>query len=684
MVREDDSILMKSLLKITTERYSLDEKLGCLDHLEQIGCGDVSTALVNLVKHSMHPCIRALSIHALFTWIQRWPRACDTLVDLDVIPALLDSLFPTASMKYDVAMHSASAASGILGYLIEGRHGRSEAFLEQMVCHNGAGKVLAVCCSPQHGSVVCMALDLLKKLTKLSPRIFESIMQQNGPSIVAGLLRTYKRHQDVVKYATLLLARWSAIPGIADRLESTSVFESLWEVITTMRGYDSKIYAYAVCGICVLSVDRVERLCSLLVRQGTNDMAAFCSAIEHYDECFQNHSVVHHTIWQAVSSAYGERIVVQAARLGLLDALAKWETNEELILEVIASLAESKKDYEESDAILASFLVKKMPQFPEETVQALFSAGSLVDALVKQAFHDIVREREESHPTDVDEGSDLLLDTDMMLTSEPSAESLALLVEDHDTKGCQPECQKATHRLGDACFEAFAGENIFVGSTVVLCKVMDKLREKMEGSKHEEEEPATKKFKTSTRDIHDMVTFRIGGASLSVPKDSIRKESRVVSLLLEDDDSDIEIPTLHHLSTKDAVCAFRRIFEWCKTRDIPERMSLGDISCCWIAADYLDMSDEFTNYLFNQKVEPRLCTSTTQGRAHVYTWLSSLCRMFLGAESLYRWAARCMIYEFGKCHMSLDGMPNLESLKEFAQLDGMSTAVTAHLRIGFS
>jgi len=604
------------------------------------------------------------------------------LVELDVIPSLLECLSPNVLTRNDIAAHSVSASTSILGYLIDGNHKWSVAFLDQMERHNAAGKLLGLCHQDQASMVVCTAIDLLKKMTKTSPRIFQSIMDQNGPSIIVTSLRMHRRLPEVVKYASLLLARWGAIPGMADRLESSGVFEALWEVISS-HGYDSKAYAYAVCGICVLSIDRVEKLCRMLTREGTSDIIAFCSAIKHYDHCFQKHSIVHHTIWQAISSGYGSRIVLKAARLGLLEILASWETNCNLILSVIASLVESIQEFENNDAILASFLVKKMPQYPEEAVRALFYGNSpkncLVDKLVEQSFRHLVQENENSEG----ESSHVLYETDM-LTSEPSIDSLALLIEDNEEKGYQHEVRSITG-LGAACFEAFTGTNICLGSTVILCKVLAKLRAKMGGvdspNREEKEEPTPKRFKSSSCD--GIITFRVGDTLISTSKEVFLKESRVASLLLEDSDSEVEVHGLNHLSTEGTVYALKIIFAWCKNKQILEDMSLGEIQLCWIAADYLDMSDEFTDYLFAEKLEPRLSMSSEDDRAHVYTWLSSLCRMFLGAESLNGWAARCIAYEFGQCEMSLDRIPNLEYLKEFAQLDGMSAAVTAHLRSGF-
>lgn len=681
------------MLKIITERYGVDEEFGCLDHLEQIGCGDVSVNLFNLVKNSTHGCIRYLSIHALFSWIQTWPRSCNTLVALDVVPCLIQFLSPDPSIMKDIPMHSISIAGSILAYLIDGNHNSSEAFLEQMQGCNAAGKLLGLCNYQEQGSMgLCMALDLLKKLTKASPRIFESIIQQNGASIVSRTLRAHKRHPEVVKYAALLLARWGAVPGMADRLDSSGIFEALWEIIS-LQGYDSKTYAYAACGICVFSIDCVEKLCRMLIQEGTDTMAAFCSAIEHYDECFQKHSIVHHTIWNAISSAYGTRIVVLAGRLGLLESLAKWDTNCKLILSVIGSLVEAGHAFEDSDGLLASFLVKKMPQFPEDTVLALFSGNSrnicLMDTLVDQSFRHLVQENDECYKNNIDGNIDSVSDCDM-LTSEPSADSLALLIEDNDAKGSHQQDVKkdSSKELGNACFEAFARDNVCVGSTVILCKVLGKLCHMLAGTNHkgrEEEEPTAKRFKSSSRASDTIVMFRIGDTPISISKEILLRESRLASILLDDDcDSEIEIPALHQLSAENTVVAFMRLFAWCENGHISDCMNLEEVQHCWIAADYLDMSDAFMGYLFEHKVEPSLLTYNTDDRALVYTWLSSLCNMFLGAQSLYSWAARCIIYEFRQTEMFHGRVPNLESLKDFAQLDGMSAAVTAHLKRGFA
>ena len=677
------------MLKIVAGQYVVDEDFGCLDHLEQIGTGDVSVNLFNLVKNSTCGCIRALSIHALLSWIQRWPRSCNTLVPLDVVPCLLESISPNASTRNDVALHSISMTGAILGYLIDGNHACSVAFLDQMDLHNIVGKLLGLCCSQDQGSMgVCVALDLLKRLTKASPRIFESIIQQHGPSIVSRSLRIHKRNPEVVKYGTLLLARWGALPGMADRLDSSGVFEALWEVIS-VHGYDSKTYAYAACGICMLSIDSVEKLCRMLIQEGTDAMASFCSAIEHYDECFEKHSIVHHTIWQAISSAYGSRMVLLAGRLGLLESLAKWDTNCELILSVIRSLIEAGHRFEDSDAMLASFLVKKMPHFPEDTVLALFSGNSrkncFVETLVDQSFRHLAQQNAEYYKDFVEENEDNFSETDMLI-SEPSTDSLALLIEDNDAKGSlQQEVKNSNSKgLGDACFDAFARENVYIGSTVILCKVLGKLCPALVGRTDQTEEPRAKRLKSSFRDSDTTVMFRIGGTLISVSKEILLKESRVASLLLEDCNSEIEIPALHQLSTENIVVAFRRIFAWCQHGYISDDMTLEEVQHCWIAADYLDMSDEFMEYLFEHKVEPCLLMYRTDDRALVYTWLSSLCRMFLGSQSLYSWAARCVIHELRQAEMFHRRLPNLESLQDFAQLDGMSAAVTAHLKLGFT
>lgn len=681
------------MLKITNQQYSLDQKSGSLDHLEQIGSGDMGPTLVSLVRHSTSACLKTLSIHALFCWIQRWSRARQSLIELDMVPMLLETFTLNASKTHPADIESISGVCAILRYLIDDNDEYSSQYVEHMEQHNAAGKLLGLCCSPQLGSTqVCMALDLLKTLTKASPRIFESIVQQNGPSKVAKLLKTHEKHPDVVKYATLLLARWGAVPGMADRLESTGVFEALWDVIILRRGYDSKTYAYAACAICVLSVDHVKKLCSVLVDEGINGISAFCYAIEQYDACFEKHSVVHHIIWQSISSVYGESIVILAAKLGMLESLAKWETNCRLILQVIATLVESGKDFNGAEEMISSFLVRKMPQYPVETVGALFTnSGSetcLANKLVETSCQELLKEGEKrpDHSMENDDGCETMSDLSAPLMSEPSVDSLACLVEDNGTKEACVDLKNDSNSLGTACFEAFASKSVTLGSTVILCKVLEKLSKKLKPMKHkamEEQhhrEPVAKRFKSTS---HNMVTFWIGEVSVLISREDIIRESRVASLFLEGCSSEITVPLLHHLSKEETVQAFQNIFNWCEHGYIADDMSLEQTKQCWIAADYLDMSGRFHNYLFSEKVQCMLGQMDREQRGKVYKWLSTLCRMFAGSESLCSWAARCMIYELGQCYISLDSMPNLESLKEFAQLHGICSAVTTQLRLGF-
>lgn len=712
----NNRLLVKSLLMMITHRYSVNEGLGCLDHLEQIGSGDLSAPLINLARISNYPCIRALSIHALFSWIQRSPRSVERLIELGMIPMLLLALesFPSSespSKDKDIGTYRVSGAVHILLHLINEYSNISsrdlDALLEEMERHNATGRLLELCCTlvgEESAATLCMVLDLLKKITKLSPRLFESAMTQEGPLKLTKLLKIHCNNQSIMKYATLILARWAAIPGTVDRLEYDGVFEGLWDVITRIDAYDSNIYAYATCGICVLSIDRPEKLCSLLVKDGSINVFAFCTAIQHYDGCFQKHSVVHQTISQIVSSKYGGRILSLAAKAGLLESLTTWDQNCKLILNAIGLLISAQNDLNADIdyAKMAAFLVKKMPYFPEETVRILFAHDSqnrcLAAKLVERSFQQLILLEETNNepiPSEDNQRCNHVSQCSDILISEPSSDSLAMLVEDHDTKEThatwRSENMSIDTTLGSACFAAFGCKNHIMGYTVILCKVVGKLISKIQETKspgENEGQPAPKKCKTSitsSQRIHDMVRFQIGNTYLSICRGNIMEKSHVVSLFLEEDECDVEIPLLHTLSNpEETVCAFTRIFEWCDHGLISDisSMSFEDIKNCWIAADYLGMSTEFTDYILGESVESRLCSFTAEGRAHLFKWLLSLCTMFAGSEPLLNCVAKCMVYELGQCQMSLDGIANLECLQEFAQLDGISSAVTRHLGTG--